>query len=108
MLCTSPEDPSRLSGAVVEALRGNCTFLQKGLLAQEAGARSLLVISATKIVSHQGRRRCVAVGLGGGPRPFVPRWRALTSSQNRERVRIFLKGNFLDGCGRGGEEKDQS
>ena len=50
-LCTSPKDASKLSGAVVEALRGNCTFLEKGLFAQGAGARSLLVVTATKIVS---------------------------------------------------------
>ncbi|XP_022106546.1 signal peptide peptidase-like 2B isoform X2 [Acanthaster planci] len=50
-LCVSPEDPNRLSGAVVEALRGNCTFLQKGLVAQDAGATSLLVVSATKITT---------------------------------------------------------
>ncbi|XP_038058211.1 signal peptide peptidase-like 2B isoform X2 [Patiria miniata] len=48
-LCLSPDDPAKLSGAVVEALRGNCTFLQKGLVAQEAGATSLLVVSAAKI-----------------------------------------------------------
>ncbi|XP_033624728.1 signal peptide peptidase-like 2B isoform X1 [Asterias rubens] len=50
-LCTSPKDASKLSGAVVEALRGNCTFLEKGLFAQGAGARSLLVVTATKITT---------------------------------------------------------
>ncbi len=50
-LCVSPTEAGKLSGAVVEALRGNCTFLEKGLLAQKAGARSLLVVSATKITT---------------------------------------------------------
>ncbi|XP_044171236.1 signal peptide peptidase-like 2B isoform X2 [Acropora millepora] len=45
LLCMQAQDPSEMSGAAVAIDRGNCTFLQKGIYAQDSGAKEVIIVS---------------------------------------------------------------
>lgn len=45
------QDPSEMSGAAVAIDRGNCTFLQKGIYAQDSGAKEVIIVSNDTLVS---------------------------------------------------------
>ena len=50
-LCTTPSNTKPLEGVMVEVSRGNCTFVEKGYVAQKAGAKATVVISDSDVVS---------------------------------------------------------
>ena len=53
MLCNgSGVSPDVLKGKAVVVMRGDCTFSQKAVIAQNLGARSLLIASNKNLVGH--------------------------------------------------------
>lgn len=52
VLCSSSEVPSGLmKDKAVVVMRGNCSFLEKARIAQNSGAKMLLIASKTRLVS---------------------------------------------------------
>ncbi|XP_072018144.1 signal peptide peptidase-like 2B [Amphiura filiformis] len=50
-LCKTPSNAAQLKGTLVAVLRGNCTFVNKGLVAQKAGANGTIVVTDSAVIA---------------------------------------------------------